>query len=90
MTSGPVIPMVWEGLDGIKISRRLLGKSDPLESTPGTIRGDFSIDEERNIIHGSHSGETAEEEIFLWFHEDELVEWKRNNHHWINAIKYIH
>lgn len=86
MMTGPVIPMVWEGLDAIKLSRRMLGKSEPIDAMPGTIRGDFSIDRERSIIHGSHSTEAAAKEIRLWFNEDELIEWKSSNNHWIHDV----
>lgn len=75
MISGPVVPMVWEGLNAITITRKMLGKSEPELSIPGTIRGEFSIDRERSIIHGSHSPESAEKEINLWFKKDELVSW---------------
>lgn len=83
MISGPVVPMVWEGLDAIKLSRQMLGKAKPIDAIPGTIRSDFSIDRERNIIHGSHSTEAATKEILLWFNESELIEWKSSNDHWI-------
>lgn len=73
MVSGPVVPMVWEGLNAVKIGRKMLGPSEPLDSSPGTIRGDFSIDALHNIIHGSHSVEAANKEIRLWFPEHELV-----------------
>lgn len=67
MTSGPVIAMVWEGTDAVATGRKMLGKTKPLESEPGTIRGDFCIDVGRNIIHGSDSVESANKEIALWF-----------------------
>lgn len=79
MISGPVVPMVSEGLDVIKLSRKMLGKSEPELAAPGTIRGDFSIDKERSIIHGSHSIKSAEYEINLWFKRSELVQWKPAN-----------
>ena len=57
--SGPVVPMVWEGKDVVKQGRAMLGETDPLKSKPGSIRGDFSVDMGRNIIHGSDSVESA-------------------------------
>lgn len=75
MVSGPVVPMVWEGLNAITITRKMLGKSEPELSMPGTIRGDFSIDVKRSIIHGSHTPESAKKEINLWFRKNELVSW---------------
>jgi len=73
--SGPVVPMVWEGKDMVKQGRQMLGETNPLASKPGSIRGDFSIDLGRNIIHGSDSVESAKKEIALWFKEEELISW---------------
>ncbi|CAD5124727.1 DgyrCDS12997 [Dimorphilus gyrociliatus] len=83
MSSGPVVPMVWEGKDVIAQSRKMLGATNPLKSEPGTIRGDFSIDMGRNICHGSDSTQSAEREINLWFSEKERVEWKSMAESWI-------
>jgi len=74
--SGPVVAMVWEGKDVVKQGRSMLGETNPLASKPGSIRGDYSIDIGRNIIHGSDSIESAKKEISLWFNDKELVEWK--------------
>ncbi|KAL3893756.1 MAG: hypothetical protein SGPRY_014013 [Prymnesium sp.] len=65
MLSGPVTCMVWEGKNVVKMGRQMLGATNPQESLPGTIRGDFSIDVGRNICHGSDSVENAEKEIAL-------------------------
>merc|ERR1712189_109380 len=73
---GPVVAMVWEGLDAVKTGRAMLGETDPLKSKPGSIRGDYSIQVGRNIIHGSDSNESAAKEIGLWFDEKELVDWQ--------------
>lgn len=73
--SGPVVPMVWEGKDVVKQGRQMMGETNPLASLPGSIRGDYSIDIGRNIIHGSDSVESAKKEINLWFKEEELVSW---------------
>lgn len=88
MVSGPVLPMVWEGLDAIQMGRRLMGSAEPSESRPGTIRGDFSTDVERSILHGSHSPEGAAKEIRLWFNENELVDWTPAHLYFINEIFY--
>lgn len=79
MISGPIVPMVWEGLNAMSITRKMLGKSEPELSTPGTIRGDLSIDRERSVIHGSHTVEAAKNEINLWFQQNELVSWTPAN-----------
>ena len=71
MTSGPVVPMVWEGDNVVKMGRIMLGATKPLDSVPGTIRGDFAIDVGRNLCHGSDSVEAAKHEINLWFNQEE-------------------
>lgn len=76
MSSGPVVPMVWEGKNAAKAGRMMMGETNPQASLPGSIRGDFCIDLGRNIIHGSDSPESAEKEIALWFKPEELVQWK--------------
>lgn len=67
MLSGPVVVMVWEGLDIVKSCVVMKGKSNPADSPPGTIRGDFGVQIKRNVIHTSDSQEEAEKEINLWF-----------------------
>lgn len=73
VTSGPVVAMVWEGPEVIKIARQMIGATKPLDATPGTIRGDFTADVLSNLIHGSDAPETAEAEISLWFRPEELL-----------------
>ena len=75
MASGPVVPMVWEGLNVVKTGRVMLGETNPAASAPGTIRGDFCIQVGRNICHGSDAVESAKKEIALWFKEEQLVKW---------------
>ncbi|KAK6106697.1 Histidine-rich glycoprotein precursor, putative [Brugia malayi] len=83
MSSGPVIAMVWEGLDVVKQARQMLGATNPLNSMPGTIRGDFSIQTGRNIVHGSDSLPSAEREITHWFKPEELCEWSSATATWV-------
>lgn len=66
----------------VKTGRIMLGATNPLESAPGTIRGDFAIDVGRNVCHGSDSVESAEREIALWF-PDGLVEHSSHSSCWI-------
>jgi nucleoside-diphosphate kinase len=61
----------------------MLGATNPLESAPGTIRGDFCIEVGRNICHGSDSVENAKKEIALWFEESELLDYKSHSFDWI-------
>jgi nucleoside-diphosphate kinase len=84
ITSGPVFAMVWEGQDAIAQVRRMMGKTDPAESAPGTIRGDFGLDLGRNVIHGSDTEEgSAEREIELFFDDDELQSYERIDEPWL-------
>ncbi|KAI5128672.1 Nucleoside Diphosphate Kinase A [Manis pentadactyla] len=83
MHSGPVVAMVWEGLNVVKTGRVMLGETNPADSKPGTIRGDFCIQVGRNIIHGSDSVESAEKEIGLWFRPEELVDYRSCAQSWI-------
>jgi nucleoside-diphosphate kinase len=85
ITSGPVFAMVWEGQDAIRQVRRMMGETDPADSAPGTIRGDFGLDLGRNVIHGSdHEDEgSAEREIGLFFDADELVDWEQVDEDWL-------
>jgi nucleoside-diphosphate kinase len=82
----PVVAMVWEGKDVIKQGRSMIGATNPLESAPGTIRGQYCISVGRNIIHGSDSFESAEKEIGLWFGKaGELIEWTPANVDWVQS-----
>lgn len=84
LTEGPVLAMVWEGYDAIKQARKIVGSTNPSVAIPGTIRGDFSIDNAelanalrrpfRNLIHASGNEEEALNEISLWFDASELCD----------------
>ncbi|KAK3091910.1 hypothetical protein FSP39_023617 [Pinctada imbricata] len=76
MATGPVVAMVWEGKEIIKMGRMMLGATNPQESAPGTLRGDYSIDVTRNIIHGSDGVDIAKKEIGLWFKPEEMFDYK--------------
>ena len=68
ITSGPVVAAIVEGPRAIAAFRQLAGGTDPVEkATPGTIRGDFGLETQFNLVHGSDSAESAEREIALWF-----------------------
>lgn len=83
MLSGPILATVWEGKDAVKTGRSILGATNPLQSLPGTIRGDFAIETGRNVAHGSDSVESANREIDLWFKKEELVDYKHALAGWI-------
>src|SRR5699024_8972733 len=67
ITSGPVFAMVWEGENVIKTARKMMGETNPADAAPGTIRGDYGLTIDRNVIHGSDAPESAEREINLFF-----------------------
>lgn len=83
ITSSPVVAMVLEGENAINIVRNLMGKTSPVEASPGTIRGDFGQFIGRNIVHGSDGPDTAEFEINLWFSKDELTSYTRIDETWL-------
>ncbi|EPY34815.1 nucleoside-diphosphate kinase [Angomonas deanei] len=74
-SSGPIVGMVWEGKNVVKSGRTLLGATNPADSLPGTIRGDYAVDVGRNVCHGSDSVESATREIAFWFKPEEVVSW---------------
>jgi nucleoside-diphosphate kinase len=67
ITSGPVVKMVVSGPDAVAVARKLMGATNPREAAPGTIRGDFGLVMDANVIHGSDSPASAEREIGIFF-----------------------
>ena len=65
--SGPVIATVWEGPGAVALVRKLIGATNPAEAAPGTIRGDFGLAIDENVVHGSDSVQSAEREIPIFF-----------------------
>ncbi|XWS60151.1 hypothetical protein CRYUN_Cryun07bG0010000 [Craigia yunnanensis] len=74
--------MIWEGKNVVTTGRKLIGATNPSESAPGTIRGDFAVEIGRNVIHGSDSVESASKEIALWF-PDGAENWESSLRPWI-------
>ena len=85
ITSDPVMAMVWEGQDATRQVRSMVGETDPTESPPGSIRGDFGLDLGRNVIHASDHEDPGsnEREIDLFFDEEELVGWEKVDETWL-------
>ncbi|MEP6666639.1 MAG: nucleoside-diphosphate kinase [Nocardioidaceae bacterium] len=67
ITSGPLVATVLEGDEAIEVVRALNGATDGRKAVPGTIRGDWSLSNRENLVHGSDSAESAQREIALWF-----------------------
>lgn len=83
ITSAPVLATVWEGPQAVAAVRQTMGATRPTEAQPGSVRHDFGLEVGRNLTHASDSAETADQEIRLWFDEDELVSWKRDLDRWL-------
>lgn len=72
ITAAPIVAMILEGLDVVRVVRDMLGKTNGLDAAPGTIRGDFSSSRQMNLVHASDSLESAKREIQLYFQSDEV------------------
>jgi nucleoside-diphosphate kinase len=83
ITSGPVACMVVEGENSVAVCRSMMGKTNPQDAGPGTIRGDFAQVTGRNIIHGSDSSESAKREIKLFFNDYELQNYELPSEAWL-------
>ncbi len=84
ITAGPVMAMVWSGPQSIAHIRNLVGATNPVQSTPGSIRGDFAVDISNNVVHASDAPETASIEIALWFPETVmLTDYQRIDQDWL-------
>jgi len=73
ITSGPTLALVVEGESAISVVRSTMGATNPVDASPGTIRGDLALAMPDNLVHGSDSAESAEREVGMWFGADELV-----------------
>ncbi len=69
ITGGPLVAMVLEGYEAVDAARQVIGATNPLEAAPGSIRGDFGLEVQTNLVHGSDSTESAGREIGLFFPE---------------------
>ena len=83
ITSGPVAPMVLEGKGVVEEVRKMMGKTNPKDAAPGTIRGDFGIEIGRNVIHGADSIENAKREMAIYFKEEELLSYDNSVDGWL-------
>lgn len=79
MSSNPVVAILWEGIEASVAIRNILGSTKGREAAPGTIRGDFSMSKQYNIVHASDSAEAGDREQKLIFKDDEIFPWKKMN-----------
>lgn len=83
ITGGPVVVGVLQGNEAIAVVRTMLGATNGVAAAPGSIRGDFSISKQNNLIHGSDSEESARREMALWFKPEEIVDYKIEGGRWV-------
>jgi nucleoside-diphosphate kinase len=83
LTAGPTVAMVWEGREAVAVARTLMGPTDGTKAAPATIRGDFAVSIQNNLVHGSDSTENAAAEVALWFKPDELVNYLPVDSVWV-------
>src|SRR5437763_8326401 len=83
LTAGPTVAMVWEGREAVAVARTLVGPTDGTKALPATIRGDFALSVQNNLVHGSDSPENATAEIALWFKPEELVSYQPTDQQWV-------
>jgi nucleoside-diphosphate kinase len=69
ITGGPLVALVLEGFEAVKAARQLIGATNPLEAAPGSIRGDYGLEVQTNLVHGSDSADSAAREIGIFFPE---------------------
>ncbi len=83
MSAAPSLVMIWRGEGVISMSRKMMGSTFGFDALPGTIRGDFGRSERYNLIHGSDSPESAEEEIKMFFAPDEILDYEFSDARWL-------
>jgi nucleoside-diphosphate kinase len=83
ITGGPVVVGVLEGNEAIAVVRSMLGATNGVAAAPGSIRGDFSISKQNNLIHGSDSEASAQREIALWFKPGDVLNYTIDGSRWI-------
>lgn len=80
MKSYPVVAMLWEGLDAAATVRKMIGITKAREAEPGTIRGDFALSQQYNLIHASENSEIAKREEELMFDGKEIFAWEKKDY----------
>ena len=83
ITSGPIVAMVLEGENAVELVRATMGSTNPVDSPPGSIRGDYGMTIGMNLVHGSDSDKSAEREIGLFFTADEVLTYERDMESWV-------
>lgn len=91
MSSVPSVLMVLEGKEAVSVARKMVGPTQGREALPGTIRGDYSVSNQSNIVHASESEEAAEPEIQRFFKKEEIYDYQKMDFDWVYSRdeKYI-
>lgn len=79
MTSYPIIAMVWEGVEVTSVVRKMIGTTQGRAADIGTVRGDFAVSTQMNLIHASEDQEAAKKEIGILFNDEDLFDWTRTD-----------
>jgi nucleoside-diphosphate kinase len=85
ITACPIIAAVFEGKNAVEVVRQTMGETNSAKASPGTIRGDFAIDLQYNLVHGSDSVENAAKEISLFFPKEEIHQYSRKIDSWVTG-----
>lgn len=87
MESDPIVAMAWEGLDAIEAVRLMCGVTRGSQAEPGSIRGDFGLSNQLNIIHAADSKETAEKELQLIFSQEEIFDYEKGEYSYLYSAE---
>lgn len=79
MTSYPIVAMVWEGIEAPAVVRKMIGITQARQAEPGTVRGDYAISTQMNLIHASENSEAAQKELGILFQDSDLFSWERTD-----------
>jgi nucleoside-diphosphate kinase len=85
ITSNPIIAAVFEGKNAVEVVRQTMGETNSAKASPGTIRGDYGIDLQYNLVHGSDSVENAAKEISIFFSPEEVLKYSRDIDRWVTG-----
>ncbi len=85
ITASPLVAAVFEGKNAVEVVRQTMGETNSAKAAPGTIRGDFGIDLQYNLVHGSDSVENAGKEISIFFSPEEIFNYPRDIDRWVTG-----